>query len=1069
MERQMAAKAPRGNGSLAAKQSNSARPPAHPILALQQTIGNQAVQRLLQSSQIQAKLKISQPGDPFEQEADRVADTVMRMPEPASPEEEKTSVQTKTMAAQITPLVQRESEPSPEEKKEEVVAAKLLLQRVPVAVREDDEEEKVAPKLDTNFSPQEEEKEKTVETKLAKDTPLQRQAVEDEEKKEETLQTATPSNLLIQRLCAGCEEEHSQTTRLDSRSKNDRGTQVQRKDESAASSQLTPPVSDDISVLQGGGNPLPPSTRAFFEPRFGADFSRVRTHTGVRAAETAAAIQARAFTIGRDIVFGLGEYAPESREGRKLLVHELTHVVQQDGANGTPHRIQRQTAPSGTTSIPPADPPKRKFPTTGETATFAGIELTENPDQLREEMFRLVVTGLPKRPVPPGILAPNTFLNLIMMSTPPMVCGEPGTAGYEDCHRREVLKTKIVPVLSRVVAEVYAQSVKILADFEKVMKDNALQTLAASKVRAETERIKYGITTKKEKRTGLFRTDTVTTHSIADTQSPTVRLMREAAKLLLARRYAIRAKAQEANRHFACAHGMCAGDREYNRLNAELLQLRRDYQKFHQQISFEYPLLDRIGAIGEEPGIAENAAWAFTELERVANSKSETEVAATVGEQIEDTLEKNERARQGVDGDKVNLWRLKEVFGLSKAQAGVDEDPFRKKLVEERWQREQPKIIDAILEGIALLALNIGAILLAAPTGGASLAVAFGVNAALAAKHTMDYLLDKAVAGSDLRRAQALSQDDPSFVWLAIEIIGVGLDGAAAVTAIRAMRPAVKAAEIASKEGKLVDAIKNIEETAKPFEKPDLAKRVIAKLPKARTAAMEFAGGTEAEVGQWARATRAIEADAADTLGKSVVRNAAGGEIKLSKGGYLFSCSSPCQVLRDKYAHIFAQDKQLESALVNLERRAKDAATKGGDEAAKLSDLVKQDAAALERRIELGLDPKRGYIPHEGEVGALIESRFGGFARDPSGAGEWIGTSGKYKGKVFDVVGIPEGKAVFHSDALEKFLPSVDSHFLKSIDFVILDTRYMTAGQKQTVLNYINKRWASEVKRLIIL
>jgi hypothetical protein len=80
--------------------------------------------------------------------------------------------------------------------------------------------------------------------------------------------------------------------------------------------------------------------------------------------------------------------------------------------------------------------------------------------------------------------------------------------------------------------------------------------------------------------------------------------------------------------------------------------------------------------------------------------------------------------------------------------------------------------------------------------------------------------------------------------------------------------------------------------------------------------------------------------------------------------------------------------------------------------------------------------------------------------------GEWISTGGKYKGKVFDVVGIPEGKAVFHSDTL---LPSIDGHFLKSIDFVVLDTRYMTAAQKLTATNYVQTRWASAVARLIIL
>ena len=89
-------------------------------------------------------------------------------------------------------------------------------------------------------------------------------------------------------------------------------------------------MSSDIRSLQGGGSPLAASTREFFEPRFGADFSHVRVHTGGRANSTAKAISAKAFTVGSDIVFASGQYSPESHEGQHLLAHELTHIAQQD-------------------------------------------------------------------------------------------------------------------------------------------------------------------------------------------------------------------------------------------------------------------------------------------------------------------------------------------------------------------------------------------------------------------------------------------------------------------------------------------------------------------------------------------------------------------------------------------------------------------------------------------------------------------------------------------------------------------------------------------------------------------
>jgi hypothetical protein len=81
---------------------------------------------------------------------------------------------------------------------------------------------------------------------------------------------------------------------------------------------------------------LPESTRAFFEPRFGADFSQVRVHTDSNAAESARGVNALAYTLGRDVVFGAGSYAPGTTGGNRLLAHELTHVVQQGHS-----RIQR--------------------------------------------------------------------------------------------------------------------------------------------------------------------------------------------------------------------------------------------------------------------------------------------------------------------------------------------------------------------------------------------------------------------------------------------------------------------------------------------------------------------------------------------------------------------------------------------------------------------------------------------------------------------------------------------------------------------------------------------------------
>lgn len=105
-----------------------------------------------------------------------------------------------------------------------------------------------------------------------------------------------------------------------------------------ATTELSPEVESQVEHMQGGGAPLPETERGFFEARLDADLSDVRIHTDEQAAQTAQDLNARAYTIGPDIAFNAGEYQPGTNEGRHLLAHELTHVMQQGAAS----EIQRQ-------------------------------------------------------------------------------------------------------------------------------------------------------------------------------------------------------------------------------------------------------------------------------------------------------------------------------------------------------------------------------------------------------------------------------------------------------------------------------------------------------------------------------------------------------------------------------------------------------------------------------------------------------------------------------------------------------------------------------------------------------
>jgi hypothetical protein len=106
--------------------------------------------------------------------------------------------------------------------------------------------------------------------------------------------------------------------------------QTKHVDSTESGQTVAPPIVEE--ALANGGGSLPDGLRADMEHRFAHDFSNVRVHTHARAAESAAAVGARAYTVGRDVAFAAGEYAPYTGAGRRLIAHELAHVVQQHGA-----------------------------------------------------------------------------------------------------------------------------------------------------------------------------------------------------------------------------------------------------------------------------------------------------------------------------------------------------------------------------------------------------------------------------------------------------------------------------------------------------------------------------------------------------------------------------------------------------------------------------------------------------------------------------------------------------------------------------------------------------------------
>lgn len=254
----------------------------------------------------QPKLHISQPNDPLEQEADRVAEEVVESIDSQGKE---------TDAAPPPPPVGGEGNSSPQ--------AAAFFQRKPAfespteldlnTAAEPEVQLKAAPEISTTWTP----------------PPVVNRQEEDLE--QDGTEHTTESTTSIQTFA------------------------IQR--EKSSGGGLTPSVTSDtfnsrLATSKGGGKPLPQKTQQEMNTAFSADFSQVRIHTGNTAAQMSSSVYAKAFAHKGDIYFNEGQYQPETKEGKKLIAHELTHVVQQGHASQ--NSVQRSPQPVITQTAQPS-------------------------------------------------------------------------------------------------------------------------------------------------------------------------------------------------------------------------------------------------------------------------------------------------------------------------------------------------------------------------------------------------------------------------------------------------------------------------------------------------------------------------------------------------------------------------------------------------------------------------------------------------------------------------------------------------------------------------------------------
>lgn len=298
------------------------------------------------------QLSVSQPSDASEREAERVADVVMRMPAAAPTFASISSA----LAPLSAPAIQQScavceaeharrgasiqeisaSRPSATQARAPLIQAKLTVSQPGDAYEQ--EADRVAEQVMRMPVPMES---------------MDSRALHDSRESQAGSPTTSDRVAQVQRKCAcGGTCDSCKTGQVDE----GQGT-VQRKSirpqlatagSSPATTAMSAPPSVD-QVLRSPGQPLAPSVRAFFEPRFGTDFSQVRVHADSAAQQSAQDINANAYTLGQNIAFGPGRFAPETQEGRRLLAHELTHVVQQSSQSANRIHpssqgfVQRQT------------------------------------------------------------------------------------------------------------------------------------------------------------------------------------------------------------------------------------------------------------------------------------------------------------------------------------------------------------------------------------------------------------------------------------------------------------------------------------------------------------------------------------------------------------------------------------------------------------------------------------------------------------------------------------------------------------------------------------------------------
>ena len=595
---------------------------------------------------------------------------------------------------------------------------------------------------------------------------------------------------------------------------------------------------DTTAIVRGrtdigrNGQPLAAETRAFFEPRFGFDFGSIRIHADDAAAKAAQAVNAHAYTLGDNIVFGTGRYDPKAETGRSLLAHELTHVVQSQRASAAPTRavsdpadaaeVEATTAaqavmdpaaeaPPGMSASPTAHvqrepasttaPPPPAVSTPAGNPPAPGGAPANSPGMSEEDARRLIYAQTTLKQIPPLEAHDKdtlqqatkdatvfTFIeqrdekrkeldqetkayqelnaNIQDTSGPPTAAQ---SNQQDDLKHRVDRLTEEVNNLDNLIKPILEslhvtedQLVTLVSEtfpnmFVTRGKQIAMQQLQTNQEMAEREKAKYE---------DVF--------GAGDVGRPKIDGLRNAAKDLSARQKAIdeqKLKIQVAHQDMPpggapdpAQQGSSAYDLAHeDELRADIEQKQQDLTKTRQTYARDYQILFRDDI----------------DVDRLAVANDD-QLRQIVGSKVQDILDNIQKTRENIQDDKVKIWTLQDIVGMTMQDLAVGSNPTLVTVVNRRRDRETAETqsreeTESALKALALTAATIASIALLNPAPllvvGAALGTIEVIQAGSQVARTSaarDVALDPTVA--------QMSSEEPEWIWLITSIAGLLLD-----------------------------------------------------------------------------------------------------------------------------------------------------------------------------------------------------------------------------------------------------------------------------------------------------